>query len=276
MYKPIFFVSLLSLAHSTIFSQELFIFSDPASNLPSKSVNVSIGIRSPISSSNNYFKQRYTATASVGMSKNWMLRTSTAFSNFYSIGSRWETIRLYTKYRFFSKDEVHQHFRLAAFAQAAYTRNPFVYGELNLEGDNNGAQAGIIATQLLHKLAVGGSVSLLKVFAERNKHVHGLNHSLEAFSYSCSAGYLLFPTNYNSYEQTNINLYVECLGMKGLNGKEYMLDIAPGLQFIFNSNTKLNVGAKFQVASNMIRVGERSYFIGVEHSFLNVLRRNHL
>jgi hypothetical protein len=113
---------------------------------------------------------------------------------------------------------------------------------------------------------------LIKVFADKNEHVHGKGHSLEALNYNLSAGYLLFPRDYSNYRQTNINLYVEALGMKGINGEDYMLDVAPALQFIFNSNFKVNMGARFQVAGNMIRVGENNYFISLERTFLDALR----
>ena len=43
---------------------------------------------------------------------------------------------------------------MAAFAEGSYSRSPFYYGDINLDGDNSGVQAGIIATQLVNKLAV--------------------------------------------------------------------------------------------------------------------------
>jgi len=51
-----------------------------------------------------------------------------------------------------------------------------------------------------------------------------------------------------------------------------MLDLAPALQFIFNSNFKVNLGARLQVSGNMLRVGESNYFVSLERTFLGALR----
>jgi len=228
--------------------------------------------RTPVSKYNNDYKQRYTPELMFGLNKQWMLHISNTFSDFYTSQLRWESVKTYAKYRFYSDDDVHRHFRMAAFAEAAYSRSPFYYGDINLDGDNSGVQAGIIATQLVNKLAVSGTASLLKVFANRNVHVNQLDHSLNAFYYSLSAGYLLFPLNYSDYKQTNLNLYFETIGMKGLDKGDYMLDVAPALQIIFNSNLKINLGARLQATGNMVRPGENNYFVSVERTFLGVLK----
>jgi hypothetical protein len=163
---------------------------------------------------------------------------------------------------------------MAAFAEGSYSRSPFYYGELSLDGDNNGVQAGLIATQLVNKLAVSGTASLIRVFADHNLHVHQLGHSVSAFYYSVSAGYLLFPVNYSDYGQTNVNIYLETIGMKGFEKGDYMLDLAPALQFIFNSNFKVNLGARLQLGSNMLRPGEQNYSVGLERTFLGALKRH--
>jgi hypothetical protein len=258
---------------TSIRAQELYVFSEPASNMPAKSISAKFTARFPDSKLNNYFKQRYMPELMLGLNKNWMLHVSGTFSDFYSTQTRWESLKAYAKWRFYSNDDVHRHFRMAAFVEGAFTNNLFLYDELNLDGDNDGVQGGLIATQLLHKLAISGSVSVIKVFAERNLHVHGKGHSLEALNYSLSAGYLLFPRDITNYKQTNINLYVEALGMRGIGGQDYMLDLAPALQFIFNSNLKINLGARFQTKSNMIRIAENNYFISFERTFLGALAR---
>ena len=71
------------------------------------------------------------------------------------------------------------------------------------------------------------------------------------------------PFNYTSYKQTNLNLYVELIGMRGLSKKHYMLDIAPAVQVIFNSNFKINLGYRYQLKGNMIRVGKKRLIIGI-------------
>lgn len=255
-------------------AQELFVLAEPASNMPAHSLSAKLSYHTPVSKYSSDYLQRYTPEIMFGLNKNWMLHLSSSFSNFYSPQLRWESVKTYAKYRFYSNDEVHRHFRMAAFAEASYTRNPFYYGELTLDGDNSGAQAGVIATQLVNKLAVSGTASVIKVFADRYQHVHHLGHSIHAFSYTVSAGYLLFPVNYADYRQTNVNLYLEAVGMKGFEMGDYMVDLAPALQFIFNSNFKINLGARLQLGSNMRRIGEQHYSVALERTFLGALKRH--
>lgn len=256
-------------------AQELYVFSEPASNMPAKSISAKIGYRSPVSNYNNFYKQRYTPEVMLGVSRDWMFHISSTFSDYYSNNVRWESVKGYAKWRFYSNDDVHQHFRMAAYAEGAYSRSPFYYGDINLDGDNSGIQAGLIATQLVHKFAITGSAGVIKVFADRDAHVNHLGHSLSGLNYNLSAGYLLFPMSYTNYKQVNVNIYFEAIGMKGFEGNDYMLDLAPALQFIFNSNLKINAGARFQAAGNMLRVGEKNYYIGVERTFLGALQRKH-
>ncbi|MBC7902272.1 MAG: hypothetical protein H7Y27_02580 [Gemmatimonadaceae bacterium] len=268
-----FLLLLFVFAFGNLRAQELYIFSEPASNMPAKSLAAKIGFKSPDSKYNNYFKQRYLPELMLGLSKNWMIHVSTSFSDYYSNSIRWESVKTYLKYRFYSDDDVHRHFRLAAFAEGAYSRNPFLYDEINLDGDNSGVQGGLIATGLTGKFAMSATTSVIKVFADRMEHIHHEGHSLEALNYSVSAGYLLFPRSYTGYGQTNLNLYLEAIGMKGFSGSDYMLDLAPGLQVIFNSNFKVNIGARLQVTGNMTRVGENTFYLGLERTFLGALKK---
>jgi hypothetical protein len=241
--------------------------------MPSKSLSAKLTARTPVSDNNNSWRQRYTPEVMFGLSRAWMLHLSGTFSDFYTPQLRWESVKTYAKYRIYSDDDVHKHFRLAAYAEAAYSRSPFYYTDINLDGDNSGVQAGLIATKLVNKLAVSGSAGIIKAFAAHNPHA-GLSLSpMEGLNYNLSAGYLLLPRNYTDYGQTNLNLYVEALGMKSLNGNGYLLDIAPALQLIFNSNFKINLGARLQASGNMTRAGEKNYYISLERTFLGALKR---
>ena len=255
-------------------AQELYVFSEPASNMPAHSLSAKLGSRITDSRQNSFHRQRYTPEIMFGLNKNWMLHMGTTLSDFYSPQLRWESVKSYAKYRFYSHDEVHRHFRMAAFAEAAWSRSPFTYGDINLDGDNSGVQAGIIATQLVNKLAVSGTASIIRVFSNSTHQANHPELSLSAFYYSLSAGWLLLPVNYSNYNQTNLNLYIESIGMKGLNKGDYMLDIAPALQLIFNSNFKVNLGAKLQAGGNMLRIGENNYFISLERTFLGALKKH--
>ncbi len=44
--------------------------------------------------------------------------------------------------------------------------------------------------------------------------------------------------------------------------------MAPGVQFIFNSNSKLNLGYRFQLGSDMNRMARSSIQLSFERTFL--------
>jgi hypothetical protein len=220
--------------------------------------------------------QRYTPSVLFGINKNLMLTANLTFADMHESYFYFESARLYAKYRFFSRDDVHKHFRLAAFANIAYSRNHLDHNELSLYGDHSGVQAGVIATQLWHKLAVSGSASLLEVLDEkRNDKSLPQQYAFESLNYSLSAGYLLFPRNYSDYKQANLNLYAELLGGRNLDWKyeKYFLDLAPSVQLIFNSTGKLNIGYRFELSSDIYRLMRRGFMISYEHLFLNALKK---
>ncbi len=251
-------------------AQELYVFSEPASNMPTHSLSLKQSVKALYNPAEGRNESRYTTEMMFGLSKNVMLHATTGFSNMYARGMQWETARLYGKYRFYSNDGLYSHLRLAAFAEAAVSRNGARYDELSMDGDQGGLQGGIIATQLLHKLAISSSVSLLEVLQESrwNKSLPQLA-PYQAVTYSISAGYLVLPKAYTSYQQTNLNLYIELLGQQTTDIKRHYVDIAPAAQLIFNSQAKLNMGYRFQVDGNMNRMSEKSWLISFEWLFLN-------
>jgi hypothetical protein len=210
-----------------------------------------------------------------GFSKKFMLHLSTTFSNMHTANFKFESYAVYMKYRFFSRDDIHKHFRMAIFADASKTNSPFHYDEISLMGDKSGVQLGIILTQLWNKLAVSGTVSHTQVLdrSRNNNVIYVPPRNYQSIDYSVSAGYLLFPMQYSDYRQTNVNFYMELLGQKILDRKLYYIDLAPALQFIFNSNFKLNIGHRFQLSSDMQRMGNNSWLISVERIFLNALKK---
>lgn len=224
----------------------------------------------------NRLEQRYTPEVMVGLSKKWMVHAAVSFSNMYEDFYYYESARLYAKYRFLSNDDVHKHFRMAAFATAAYSRNHLQHNELNLMGDHSGVQVGLIATQLWNKLAVSATISETEVF-DRKRGVETLarQYAFQALNYSLSAGYLVLPRDYKDYKQTNLNIYAELLGGRNLDWKyeKYFIDLAPSMQFIFNSTGKLNIGYRFQLKSDIYRNMNNSWMISYEHIFLNALKK---
>lgn len=221
------------------------------------------------------FMQRYMPEVMFGINKKWMGHVGTTFANMHTNNFRWESVYLYTKYRFLSKDELHSHFRMAAFAEGAYTRSEFHFDELTLNGDKSGVQVGLIATQLWHKFALSATVSHVQALdsSRRQKNVIFIpSRIFQVMNYSLSAGYLLLPREYTDYKQTNINLYTELLIQRSLDRKAYYADLAPAVQVIVNSNTKINLGYRFQLGSDMQRMGRNSWQIGLERTFLNALK----
>ena len=263
----------MALFAGSLQAQELYVFTEPASNMPAKSISIKQSakwLRNPLLSRT---ESRHTTEVMFGANKNLMLHAAATFSDMYSASQRWESVRTYAKYRFYSNDEMYSHFRLAAFAEAAYSRNKSPYDELGLEGDQSGVQFGVIATQLLHKLAISTTVSLTESLQSGRNDKSATNTvPYEAINYSLSAGYLVLPKKYTSYEQTNLNLYLELLGQSSLDKKRYATDLAPAVQLIFNSTVKVNLGYRFQLAGNMDRMADKSWLMGVEWTFLNALR----
>jgi hypothetical protein len=273
--KQFFIGALLLMTGYVLTAQELYVFSEPASNVPAKSVSVKYSGKFLKSSHNDRIEQRHMPEVMLGLSKEWMLRASTTMSDMYSSNLRWESAKLYTKYRFLSNDDVHRHFRMAAFAEASYSRNEMMYDELSLDGDQSGIQGGVILTQLWDKLAVSTTLGYLQVIQSQPPlhHVGMEKFPEQAFNYSLSAGYLLLPRHYTSYKQTNVNLYAELLGQQTLDNKKFYVDFAPAIQFIFNSTAKLNAGYRIQLNSDMNRMAQNRLQLSFEYVFLNALKK---
>ena len=256
--------------------QELYVFTEPASNMPARSISVKLsGMFMGPQAWNDRPMQRYMPEVMFGINKNWMLHVGTTFGDMHTSNFSWESVFLYNKYRFFSKDGIHRHFRMAAFAEAAYSRAPFHNDEVSLQGDKSGIQFGLIATQLWNKLAVSGTVSHTQILDKSRNSKNTIyipSRIYQAMNYSLSAGYLLFPKDYTDYKQTNLNLYAEVLAQQSLDRKAYYVDLAPALQIIFNSNTKLNMGYRFELDGTMQRMAKRSWLISLERTFLGAIK----
>jgi hypothetical protein len=271
-----FFIVLSLFAIAKAKGQELYVFSEPASNMPAHSMSAKLTGHF-VSKDNIYgrFSQRYMPEVMFGISKKMMVHVWGTLADMHTDNFRFESYGVYAKYRFLSKDEIHKHFRMAVFADASHTRIPFHYDEITLMGDKSGIGAGIIATQLWHKFALSGTVTHTQVLdkSRNNKVIYVPERNYQAFNYSLSGGYLLFPKEYTDYRQLNVNLYTEFLGQQTLDRPTHYVDMAPALQFIFNSNAKLNVGYRFQLAGNMNRMANNSWLVSFERTFLNALKQ---
>ncbi|RYY62690.1 MAG: hypothetical protein EOO12_13325, partial [Chitinophagaceae bacterium] len=235
-------------------AQELYPWTEPASNMPSRSISAKATGMFMRSVHDDRVKQRYMPEVMFGLNRKWMLHGALTFSDMHSGSLSYEAARVYAKYRFLSRDEVHRHFRMAAFAAAAWSRAPLERNDINLWGDGSGVQGGLIATQLIDRWAFSATASLLELVPKERWQKDGTSQfAWEALQYSLSAGVLLLPRVYTDYNQTNLNLYVELLGHRNLNfpNEKYYVDLAPSLQLIFKSTGKLSAGYRFELGSDI-------------------------
>ena len=275
-FLRIFFLALLCFVH-VLYAQELYVFSEPASTMPAHSLSVKL--KNHFATKNEFFDRtsyRIAPQVSLGISKHLEICVGNTISNMYTYRPKLESANAYLKFRFLSIDGVHRHFRMAGYVEAAKTSSPFHFDEINLGGDKSGVEAGLIVTQLWNKLAVSGTVSHTQVLDEYRWIVgaHAGIHSFQSVQSSIAAGYLLLPRNYTSYKQTNLNLYMELITQQLLDKNHYYVDLAPAVQFIFSSQTKLNVGYRFQLNSDMERMMRQSWLLSLETTFLGALRKN--
>ncbi|ASZ14408.1 hypothetical protein KTO58_01795 [Chitinophaga pendula] len=282
-YRYLLFSGLL-LAGMQVNAQELYVSSDPASNIAAHSLSIRL--------TNKFFRMeqervtgmRFAPELMWGLNKKLMLRVTGYASNQMQASIRPEGASVYAKYRFLSQDELHSHFRMAAYVKGAVIDNPYVPAAINghspagyknedidLEGMSSGVAGGVIATQLIHKLALSGTVGYNR-FLNNTRHNLPDELSRNAVNYSLSAGYLLLPFKYKSYDQTNLNLYVEFLGKANTDriGRGHYVDIAPAIQFIFNSTTRLDVSYRTQLAGDMQRNIFNTFLVRLEHNIFNL------
>ena len=264
-----------------IVAQELYVLNEPASNVPAKSLNVKYGGKFVRESydGHQHWGSRHMLESSIGLSKSFMIRPSATFSNMYKIYPdrqlNFESMGLYAKWRWLSIDDIHKHFRAAFFVKGIYSTNDLLYDELTGEGDQSAIQAGLIFTQLVNKLAVSTTLAWNEVMDGERwlKYAGPRNFGYRSFNYAFSAGYLVYPQKYSSYGQTNFNVYLEVIGSNGIDREYNFLDLAPAVQFIFNSSSKLNLGYRFQLAGKAFRMAESGFNVSFEQSFLNVINR---
>ncbi|GAB2987751.1 hypothetical protein GCM10027049_29800 [Mucilaginibacter puniceus] len=264
------FIGLLAAAvlatANCLWAQELYVNTEPASNMATHSLGIRAenqGFFNPV------FKNRSTLELMYGFSKHLMVHGSLYKSNFYQADQRVEGGSVYAKYRFLSVDSVQSHFRGAVFGKFSRINNGVYNQEINLEGDNSGYQAGLVFTKLAHKLAISGSASYLRALNNGAYHLIPGN-ARDAVGYTLSAGYLLFPKTYESYDQVNVNLYVELLGKTNPGYQQSYLDVAPAIQFIFDSVLRVDLSYRAPLYNNMIRNSNNMYLVRVEYNIFNL------
>lgn len=263
-----YFVLFAIIVANKAIAQELYVFSEPASNMAAKSIGVRLTNEGAF---RNGFINRTIPEIMVGLNKHLMIHAQGFVSNMHG-SYKVEGASLYAKYRFMSLDANQAHTRAAVFGRLSSSNRRIATEDINLEGDNSGWQSGLVITQLIHKLALSGTFSYSRVF-DKYSEVIGGRHPKDMIGYSLSSGYLMLPFVYENYNQPNFNLYFEVLGKTNpANGHSY-IDFAPALQLILNSRTRIDLGYRFQVTGNIQdRYLKNMYLARLELNFFNALR----
>jgi hypothetical protein len=309
--KKLYFTLLTAALLQGAQAQELFPVAEPASTMP-KGV---LGVRM----SSEFFyeagqpRNQISARLSYGLLKNLTIYAQPSISNhhgeklpgdlvnhthngsstqYFSTGKVFGReypylfggVYFYSKYRFFSRDDAHKHFRMALYGEYAIGKTAHDEAEVRLAGDNSGYGGGLIITQLVNRLAVSftSGVQVADKYTEFNTLQNSqLINTLDvlygkALSYNLSIGYLLYPRQLKDYTQNNYNIYLELMGRSyegvtilqdgasidiqsnALKGGNYV-EAYLGLQNIINSNTRVD----FSVGLNLINRSYTHYFYPV-------------
>ncbi len=244
---------------------------EPASNKPSRSISFRVDHSLMDELETAKINYHLIPEIMVGVSKTLMISGNVFISNRTS-RLRAEGGSVYAKYRFLSNDRVQRHFSMAVFGRVSYNNSDIHQEEINLYGHNTGVEVGLVATQLLRKVALSSCVSYANAEDNGggNKFIYGPENR-RAVNYTFSVGKLMLPKEYASYKQTNLNLMVEFLSQVITGSGKYFIDIAPSLQFIVNSQSRLDIGYRKEISTSLIRTSPNGFFVRFEHTLFNVL-----
>ena len=263
------FLFFIAIYCQNIYSQELFVITDPASNVPANSLGVNVMqslFKEEMKSGYNY---HFMPEVSYGLNKNIMFRASAFVSNRNSQLVT-EGGSFYTKYRFYSTDDLNSHFRLAAYGRYSFNNADIHQEQIEILGHNSGFETGLIATKLIKKVAISSSISFEKALDNKPSYPFPDNIGDNATNYTLSFGKLMYPKKYTNYKQTNINLMVEFVGQTiNENGKSY-LDVMPAVQFIFNSQARLDFAYRQELVSSMVRSAPNGFYFNLYYTFFDL------
>ena len=267
MKKYLFFFFLF--ITNKIQAQELFVYTEPASNMAAKSIGFRLNNFFFTDKLTNKTGYRLVPEIMVGVSRNLMVHAdaflSTDYGRFVVQGAG-----LYAKYRLLSVDEVHNHFRLSGFGRFSVNNSVIQQAAIDLNGYNTGYEVGLVATQLIHKVAISATTSITHAMDNAGKKIVPDFNNRNAVNYTLSIGKLMLPKVYTSYQQTNINLMAELLGQNNLTTGQSYLDIAPSLQFIFVSRMRADLGYRYALIKKLDRAAANGIFVRLEYNIFNV------
>lgn len=266
--KSFFFVISFLFFQQSI-GQELFLVTDPASNVPANSLGVNVLqslFKEEFQTGYNY---HLTPEVTYGLHRNLMFRASAFVSN-RNNDLVTEGGSFYTKYRFYSEDDWNSHFRMAAFGRYSFNNADIHQEQLEIMGHNTGFETGIVVTKLIKKLAISSTISYEKVFNNKPNYSFPDHLGDNATNYTLSFGHLMYPKQYTSLKQTNINLMLEFVGQTiNENGKSY-IDVVPVIQFIFNSQARLDLAYRKELMNAMVRSAPDGVYFNLYYTFFNL------
>lgn len=259
----------LFLFTKTLTAQELFVYSEPASNMAAKAV----GVRATTMPMKNFFSKKTDIYSNlevmVGVSKNLMLHSEAYFSSIQG-NSKFNGAGFYGKYRFYTSDQVHRHFRLAAIGRVTLLNGLPALSPINLTADNSGMEAGLVATQLINKYAFSAGASYQQGWDNGDFKFINANDARHFLAYNIAVGKLMLPKEYVSYDQLNVNLMLEGLGQVNTTTGQQYFDLAPSLQFIIKSKMRVDVGYRLRLSDTYNSVYRQSMLLRFEYNFFNV------
>jgi len=263
-FKSIITLLLLLLINRT-YSQELYINTEPASLIPKGTKVIRLHHHTIFLNDSNEPGSVNSAkllipSISYGISKKIMVSASLQLSNnpFDPLpNTGFNGFKLYSKQRILTTDKQKYHTRLSSFIKYAnhgkwnLPNYKFISSNYDLDFQDTGVEVGLIATQLVNKLAISVT-SGFGIISNNTADGTYDDKKFNSIHNSISAGYLLFPRKYKSYKQTNFNIYLEYLTNSILSKNypsrynKFMSTIAPGIQFIIMSRSRLDFGYKIR------------------------------
>jgi hypothetical protein len=267
-----FFLCILFARQSA--SQELFINTEPASNMPRNSYGFRLGSENFIQ--DKMIKSRTDFEFMYGFSADLMGHIMVHSSNYYG-NYNYNNFGLYAKYRLYTDDGFKSHFRIAGYAEGAFGKQRNTFADIELEGGNSGFGAGLIFTELQNRLAISSTIGIITLVPVVEASPGILFEKISNYSFSLSAGYLIYPPQYTGYNNLNFNLYCELLGKyiafnkieDSQNTAEHgtVLDLAVGPQFIINSLARLDLSVRTRLISGVDGFPKPSVFFRYEQMF---------
>ena len=264
-------ILLILLTHQ-LHAQELFTWSEPASNMAAKSIG--FRVTNTFMNNNGSDKYNYLLRPEImwGISGKVMMHAEGFFSNENS-GFRANGGGLYFKYRFLSNDEVHSHFRMAFYARVGINNSHIYQQSIELNERNTGYEAGLITTKLINKVAMSVTTGFFHAADNTNDNkFYYPDKYRNAIGYNFSIGKLMLPKEYVNYKQTNLNLMLELLGQTNLgNGRSY-LDLAPVAQLIILSRMRIDASYRFAMVKDIYRSASAGFLLRFDYNIFNAYK----